>query len=213
MSDDVTSLLQQLSDAAAELVRRGLVLAAGGNVSLRVEDRVYISPTGARLDALNPGEFALVDMHTREQLNDFKPSSELPMHLAGYRARPEARVVIHCHPAHIIALASLGDPLPAMTADFLVYLNATQLPVIPYITPGTEELAQAVEREMRSVPVVMLGNHGLIATGPTVTRTLDRVLLAEESARVYMLARQLGKPRVLTQEDWDKLKERYGRAK
>ena len=210
---DVTDALQQLSDAAAELVRRGLVLAAGGNVSLRVEDRVYISPTGARLDALNPKTFAVVDVNTREPLNEFKPSSELPMHLACYRARPEAKVVIHCHPAHIIALASLGQPLPAMTADFLVYLSATQLPVIPYITPGTEDLARAVEQEMRSVPVVMLGNHGLIATGPNVARTLDRVLLAEESARVYLLARQFGEPRVLTQKDWDDLKTRYGRGK
>ncbi len=210
---DVTDLLQQLSDAAAELVRRSLVLAAGGNVSLREGDKVYISPTGARLDALTPRTFAAVDVNTGEPLNAFRPSSELPMHLACYRARPDARAVIHCHPAHIIALASLGEPLPAMTADFLVYLNATSLPLIPYMTPGTKDLARAVEREMRSVPVVMLGNHGLIATGPNVARTLDRVLLAEESARVYLLARRFGEPRVLTQKDWDDLKRRYGRGK
>ncbi len=210
---DAYDVLDELSEAAAELVHRGLVLASGGNVSIRVGDTVYISPTGARLHALSPETFAQVDLHTGKRLNEFKPSSELPMHLACYRARPDAVAVIHCHPPHVTALASLGLTLPAMTADFFVYLDALYLPLVPYITPGTEALAQAVAEKLAQAPAVLLGNHGIIATGPSVKRTLDRVLLAEETARVYLLAKQHGEPRVLNEEDWRALREaHYGKG-
>ncbi len=211
---DILDRLQELSEAAAELVRRGLVLATGGNVSLRVGEHVYISPTGARLDALRPETFALVHMASGQRLNEHTPSSELPMHLACYRTRPETVAVIHCHPPHIIALASLGWTLPAMTADFLVYMDTLHLPLVPYITPGTENLAAAVAEKLQEAPVVLLGNHGIIATGPSVQRALDRVLLAEESARIYLLAKQHGQPRVLNEEDWHALREaHYGQKK
>ncbi|NPA90094.1 MAG: class II aldolase/adducin family protein [Chloroflexi bacterium] len=203
---DVTDILRELSDAAAELVRRGLVLASGGNVSFRQGDVVYISPTGSRLNALSPELFAQVAFPTGESLNAFKPSSELPMHLAAYQVREEARVIIHCHPPHLIALSALGWELPPMTADFFLYLNAERLPVVPYITPGTEELAHAVAEKLGEAPAVILGNHGILVTGPNVDKALTRVLLAEEMAYIYLTARQFGEPRVLTAADWHALK-------
>lgn len=199
--------LQALCEAARELVRRGLVSGKGGNVSLRAGHTMYISPRGALLNRLSPGAFVRVDIPSGEVIGEGTPSSEHPMHLACYRARADARAVIHCHPAHVIAVSALGRPLPAMTPDFLIHMRATELPVVPYITPGTQALAKAVEKHIEDVPVVLLGNHGLIAIGTTVEEALTRVLLAEETARIYMLARMVGQPRVLTHQDWEDLQE------
>lgn len=211
---DTPDVLHDLCMAARELVARGLVHGRGGNVSLREGVIVYISPRGAALDALIPAAFVPVHLGTGKPLAAGTPSSELPMHLACYRARPEARAVIHCHPAHAIAVASLGQELPALTPDFLVYMAATRLPTIPYITPGSEELARAVEEALARAPVVLLGNHGLIAVGENVERALTRVLLAEETARIYLLARAAGVPRLLGESEWEELRKAgYNREK
>lgn len=198
--------LAALCEAARALVARGLVLGRGGNVSLREKGVVHISPRGAALDHLTPDAFVAVDLASGRVRGEGRPSSELPMHLACYRARADARVVIHCHPAHVIALASLGWGLPAMTPDFLVYMAATELPTVPYMTPGSEELAAAVADALARAPAVLLGNHGLVAVGEDVERALTRVLLAEETARIYLMARAAGYPRTLTSKDWANLK-------
>ncbi len=210
---DTLDTFHDLCAAARELVARGLVHGRGGNVSLRQGDIVHISPRGAALDALIPAAFVPVHLGTGEPLAAGTPSSELPMHLACYRARPEARAVIHCHPAHAIAVASLGEELPALTPDFLVYMAATRLPTVPYMRPGSEMLARAVEQALARAPVVLLGNHGLIAVGESVEQALTRVLLAEETARIYLLARAVGTPRVLGEDEWEELqKAGYNRS-
>ncbi len=202
--------LAALCEAARELVRRGLVLGSGGNVSLRADDTVYITPRGAALDRLHPDMFVPVHVETGAPRGDGTPSSELPMHVACYRSRADARVVIHCHPSHAIAVASLGLDLPALTPDFFVYIGATHVPTVPYITPGTQALADAVAKRLHAAPVVLLGNHGLIAVGERVEQTLTRVLLVEETARIYLLARRVGEPRILTHDDWaDLTQTRY----
>ncbi len=199
--------LDSLCDAARILVERGLVLARGGNVSLRDGDTAYITPRGAVLDSLTPEMFVPVNVRTGRTSGEETPSTELPMHLACYRAREEARVVIHCHPAHIIALSTLGIELTAVTPDFLVYMGVTRLPTIAYMTPGTSTLAATVARRMREAPAVVLGNHGIIVVGESVDKALTRVLIAEENARIYLLARAVGTPRVLTHEEWEQLKK------
>lgn len=203
--------LVPLCEAARTLVEHGLVLARGGNVSMRDGDTVYITPRGAALDSLTPETFVPVNVRTGKSLGVEPPSTELPMHLACYRGRKDAKVVIHCHPAHAIAMSTLGIELPAITPEFLVYMGVTRLPTIAYMTPGTSTLAAAVSRRIREAPVVLLGNHGVIAVGENVERALTRVLLAEENARIYLLARAAGTPRVLGQEEWAQLqKARYG---
>ena len=200
--DAVHELVTAVCEAARELVAKGLVLGRGGNVSARDKATVYISPRGAALDQLTPEQLVPVRETDGRPLAGGRPSSELPMHLACYRARPEAQVVIHCHPPHTIALSTVGETIPALTPDFLVYMGVFRLPVVAYHTPGTEALASAVEQAMRAAPVAVLANHGLIAVGETPERALARVLLAEETARIYLLARALGRPRVLGEAEW-----------
>ncbi len=207
MTDEIRPLLAALCEAAATLVRRGLVLGRGGNVSARAGEWVYISPRGASLEHLQPDRLVPLDLTTGRVQGTGRPSSEWPMHVAAYRARPEARVVVHCHPPHVIAVASLGQRLPALTPDFLVYMEATSLPTVPYHTPGTSALAQAVEAALAEAPVVLLANHGLLAVGESVEQALTRVFLAEETARIYLLARQVGQPRTLGEAEWAALRE------
>ncbi len=199
--------LVAICEAARTLVARGLVLGRGGNVSVRSGTTVFISPRGAPLDHLTPEAMVAVRSEDGRPLAGQQPSSELPMHLACYRARPEAQAVIHCHPPHVIALSTLGETVPALTPDFFVYMETIVLPQIPYYTPGTDTLATAVAEALAVAPVAVLANHGLIAVGETAERALARVLLAEETARIYLLARAVGQPRTLGRPEWDALRQ------
>lgn len=200
-------VLREVCEAARQVAERGLVLGSGGNVSARVGDVVYISPSGAALHTLTPDHLVPVSWPQGIPLQEGCPSSELPMHLACYRARAEAQVVIHCHPPHAIALSTVADRVPALTPEFFIYMESAWLPVVAYRTPGTEALAEAVAQALQQAPVAVLANHGLVAVGQTAEQALRRALLAEETARMYLLAHLVGKPRVLDEAAWEGLRE------
>lgn len=109
---------REMADAWDELVataRRtvadGLVVGTSGNVSVRVGDMVLVTPTGVPYDRLTPDDAVGVDLDGRQVLGSLVPTSELPMHLAIYRAT-DARAVVHTHAAHATAVSALVAELP-----------------------------------------------------------------------------------------------------
>ena len=182
----------------AELVEMGLVLGNGGNLSLRQGDTVFITRSGASLDQLAPDDFLPVPLPEPYHPSDQRPrpSIETPMHLAAYRAQPDARVVVHCHPVHAIAWAMQAETLPACTPDFVVYVGSG-IPVVPYLHPGSEPLAAAVSQALSEHPALLLANHGVLVTGESVVQARLRTLLIDETAHLCLLAAAAGKVRPL----------------
>src|SRR5438105_4112996 len=114
----IPEIVSELVVAAREIAASGLVRGSGGNVSRRVDDRVYISRTQTHLAQAGREDFVMVDFQTGQPLAPGpRPSTELGMHLAAYRACPAATVVFHAHPPYAIALSTLGYDLPAITPD------------------------------------------------------------------------------------------------
>ena len=189
-----TSRLNELIALGSELVKMGLVLGNGGNLSLRQGNKITITRSGARLDQLSPDDFAPVPLnephHPAEQRP--RPSIETPMHLAAYRTRAAARVVVHCHPVHAIAWAMQAETLPACTPDFVVYVGSS-VPVVPYLHPGSEPLAAAVSQALADSPALLLANHGVLVTGESVAQARLRTLLIDETAQICLLAVAAGK--------------------
>ncbi|MCO6451447.1 MAG: class II aldolase/adducin family protein [Caldilineales bacterium] len=194
-----------------ELVERGLVLGSGGNLSLRQNDTILISRSGSQLHQLTLEDFLPVALHEpySRPAESPRPSLETPMHLAAYRARPEARVVIHCHPVHAIAWAMQGRDLPACTPDFAVYLRDC-VPNLPYDLPGTEKLATAVQRGLTDHFAVLLSNHGVLVTGDTVVRARMRTLQIDETAHICLLATAAGALRPLSANEIAEILANYG---
>ena len=205
----MSPILDELTEAARELERSGLVTGAGGNVSAREGDTMWISPSGFSFADARAEHYPAVSIETGAVTRgEHRPSSEALMHLLVYRARPEVRAVIHTHPRMTIALTAAGHDLRPMFADYYVYLRG-DVPHVPYVTVTTEELARVVERELRPPDRfgMVLRNHGAITVGETVKEALFRTAAIEEQAFIQWHALQVGEQTFLTPEECAKLDE------
>lgn len=158
--------------------QRGLYSGFNGNASLRIGTACLLTCSGAAKGDLGPGDLALVDIATGAVLAGGKPSSEGAMHLAIYRARPDAMAVVHTHPPRLLALGALVPAddmlrLPIYESELL----RGQLGFAPAHAPGTQELADAVAAAAASRDAVWMERHGLCCAGPSAARALA---LAEE---------------------------------
>jgi arylformamidase len=183
---------------------RGLVSAAGGNISARVDgrDEVLITPSGVALRDTTPDDLVTIDLDGRKLAGPerYKPSKESLMHTAIYRARPEARAVAHLHPPHAIAFGIRGEPIPLMTVTSEERLHHT--PIVPPASSGSRELSDAVGRTIAGAPaetqVLLLARHGILAWGGSVQQACDVADLAEYTAKIAIAHEALpGRRRVI----------------
>ncbi|GAB3124908.1 class II aldolase/adducin family protein [Streptomyces calidiresistens] len=157
---------------ARRTVADGLVVGTSGNVSARVGDTVVITPSGVPYERLDPTGLAVVDLRGRPPGGSSGepgvpagpvPSSELPLHLAVYRARPEARAVVHTHAVHATAVSTLVEEVPAV--HYACAALGGPVRVAPYATYGTERLAGGAVVALRDRTACLLANHGTISLG------------------------------------------------
>jgi L-fuculose-phosphate aldolase len=200
-------MIEQLIEAGKRIVADGLVKGWGGNLSGRYREQIAITRSGADLGQLTPEEFVLVDPAesiTKLGSRRPRPSSELSMHLDAYEVRPETQVILHVHPPKSISLGLLGYSLPAFTPDFYLHLGP-EVPLLPFVTPTTAELGEAVAELLTTRTAVLLQNHGVIVIGNSVGQALLRLSLLEEAATIYLDALAMGEPRVLSTQDMENL--------
>ena len=200
------NLRSELAAYGARILQAGLATGAGGNISAREDNVMLISPSGFSLQDATPEQYVAVDIGSGEILsqNELRPSSEVLMHLACYRRRPDIRAVIHTHPQFTIALTSAGHDLKPMFADAVIYLGR-RIPHVDYITVTTRELAEAVEQMVEGASCLVLRNHGAIAFGENLKQAFWRASTVEESARIQLLAALVGTPRFLSEAEADRL--------
>lgn len=164
--------------------QRGLYSGFNGNASLRIGTACLLTCSGAAKGDLGPGDLALVDIASGAVLAGGTPSSEGAMHLAIYRARPDAMAVVHTHPPRLLALDVLVSTDALVPPDDMLRLPIYesellrgQLGFAPAHAPGTQELADAVAAAAVTRDAVWMERHGLCCTGPSAARALA---LAEE---------------------------------
>ena len=181
--------------ACQELSRAGLVVGTAGNVSVREGDLVAVTPSGVRYAALTP---ELVGVHRLDGAAVEAPlaaSSELPLHLAIYAARPEAGAVVHTHSPAATALSALADEVPAV--HYYAAMFGGPVLVAPYARYGTDELARNAVRALRDRTGCLLGNHGAVTVGPDLATAHDKSVYLEWLCDVYLRASSAGTPRLL----------------
>ena len=205
---------KQVMEYGRKLLTSGLTTGSGGNLSLinRSQGLVAISPSGVDYFEIAPGQVALVDLNGKQVEGSHRPSSELGFHLALYRDRPGAAAVVHTHSPYATTLACLGWEL--LPAHYLVGFAGDKVPIAPYHTYGTPELAQAVAETMRGYNAALLANHGLVAIGDTLPRAFAVAEEIEFAARVYYQAQAVGEPKILSKKQMQKVLakfETYGR--
>ncbi|HEV2386489.1 MAG TPA: class II aldolase/adducin family protein [Candidatus Acidoferrales bacterium] len=195
----------ELCRAGAWLYQRGFVVATDGNLSLRLDaDRVLTSPTGVSKGMLEPADLVMTDCEGRQLGGSRAPSSELPMHLAVYRRRPDVRAICHAHPPVATGYAAAGMTLEKpLLAECVLDLDC--IPVAPYATPGTRELADALAPLVDHYNAVLLANHGVVTFGPDLLSAFFRMETTEHIARVTLVTELLGRQVLLTNRDVERL--------
>jgi L-fuculose-phosphate aldolase len=188
---------ERVAAAARRLAAEGLVIGTGGNVSARAGELVAITPTGASLADLRPPDVTVIDLDGVVVDGELEPSSERELHLGVYR-RFEAGAIVHTHAPMSTALSCVVDELPCVHYQMLL-LGGT-VPVAPYATFGTPELAESVVGVLEGHTAALMANHGAIAHGADVDAAVSSALLLEWACSVYWYASALGEPRTIDAE-------------
>jgi L-fuculose-phosphate aldolase len=189
---------EQVAAAARRLGAEGLVLGTAGNVSARAGETVAITPTGARLAELEAADVCVVDPRGMQLAGSLAPTSEIDLHLGVYR-RYDAGAVVHTHAPMASALSCVIDELPCVHYQMLL-LGGT-VPVAPYATFGTPELAAGVLDALEGKTAALMANHGAVTHGPDVDAAVEAALLLEWACTLYWRASALGEPRVLDEDE------------
>jgi L-fuculose-phosphate aldolase len=198
---------QSLLAIVAKLEDKGFNHGSSGNVSCRLGEDILITPTGGKTANMTPERLVRLDRNG-DTVGEGIPSSEWHMHLAILNAYPHVRAVVHTHADACVALSCLGKAIPAfhyMIASF----GGNDVPCAPYATFGTASLAEGAVAALRTRKACLLSNHGMIAVGTSLQQAFDLTVKLETLARQYILARQAGDLVILSDDEIERVLERY----
>jgi L-fuculose-phosphate aldolase len=186
--------------ACQELLATGLVRGTSGNVSVRdsASGAIAITPTGVGYPGMHDREVAVLSADGDQLDGELRPTSELALHLAIYRARPDVAAIVHTHSVFATTFAVLGEQIPAV--HYLIVRAGQGVPVAPYARYGTPELAESCVQALGAGFAVLLANHGVVAVGADLAAAMAVAEAVEYTAELAWRARQLGTPQVLDTE-------------
>ncbi len=188
---------QELASYGQKIEARGLTAGAGGNISARDGRLIWVKPSGYSMGELNGRRLCCIDPLTGAMLEGpARPTSELPLHLAVYKKRPNIAAIFHTHSPWASGVITSGEDIRPMFAEVVNDLGGTAY--VPYITPGSGDLAEMVALAARDHDTIFMGNHGVVALGQTMKQAYYRCCVAEDAAKSWVAAHIVGKPQFLT---------------
>ncbi|MCF6469499.1 L-ribulose-5-phosphate 4-epimerase [Nonomuraea sp. MG754425] len=201
-----------VADLHAELVRYDLVVWTAGNVSGRVpgEDLFVIKPSGVSYDELTPENMVVCDLDGNLLEGAHSPSSDTAAHAYVYRNMPEVGGVVHTHSTYASAWAARGEAIPcvltAMADEF-----GGEIPIGPFALIGDDSIGQGIVETLKGhrSKAVLMRNHGVFSIGKDARSAVKAAVMCEDVARTVHVARQLGDPLPIPQDDIDRLYDRY----
>ena len=191
---------KEICDIGRRIYNRNMVAANDGNISVKLNENEFLcTPTGVSKGFMTPEYICKVDRRGNliQANGNFKPSSEIKMHMRVYEERPEVNSVVHAHPVYATSFAIAGIPLtqPIMP-EAVIALGC--VPIAKYGTPSTEEIPDAVSEYLQDYDAVLLENHGALSYSDTLLNAYHKMESVEFYAKLLFLSRQLGGPNELT---------------
>ena len=192
-----------------KLITSRLTTGSGGNLSIinRREGLVAISPSGVEYCDMQPDDVVIVDLDGNVKEGRFVPSSELSAHLALYRQRDDIGSVLHTHSVYATTIACLNWELPAV--HYLVGFAGTKVPLAPYATYGTRELAENICNTIGQGNAVLMANHGLITVAGDLRTAFVIAEEIELVARIFYQAKCAGEPVILPDEEMNRVIRKF----
>jgi L-fuculose-phosphate aldolase len=203
---------EAIAETCRKLYERGYLVATSGNVSVRNEDRLLITPRATRKDRMSAELIVECDLKgdsppchgstdsPKGTVPSLKPSTEIEMHLEVYRQRGDVHAAIHAHPPYCTACSLASISLTEMLLpELAIYIGP--VPTVPYATPGTRELPEALKPFLRDHNAFLLMRHGILVLGSDLEDTFNRLEQLEYIAHVAYLVGSMGSVNPLTKAE------------
>ncbi|MEZ4528007.1 MAG: L-fuculose-phosphate aldolase [Desulfobacterales bacterium] len=192
-----------------KMLSSGLTTGTGGNLSIlnREQNLLAISPSGVEYTEMKPEDAVVLDMAGQIKDGTRKPSSELGFHLALYRKRADIAAVVHTHSVYATTIACLNWEIPAV--HYLVGFSGKKVPLAPYATFGTEELARNISETIGDCNAVLMANHGLVTAGPGIGQAFAVAEEIELVAQIWFQTQCVGGGRIISDAEMDRVLEKF----
>ena len=184
-----------------KLIQAQLTTGTGGNLSIcnREEGLVAIKPSGIDYFEMQPEDVVVVDLQGNKVDGKLKPSSEISFHLGLLNHRANINAVVHTHQVYATTIACLKWELPAV--HYLVGLSGNKVPVAPYATYGSKELAENIVNSIGNYNACLMANHGLVTVGVNMAAAFATAEEIELVSRLYYQAKCIGEPAILSDDE------------
>jgi L-fuculose-phosphate aldolase len=200
-----TELKREIVQVCRLLHRKNYLAATDGNVSVRLGDRVLVTPSGVHKGLMEADQIITVDLAGRVLLGEGRPTSEIRMHLLAYELRPDVGAVVHAHLPYATACTLAGiDLLEPILPEVVITLGG--IPTAPYATPGSAAVPEAIREFIREYDAILLSRHGAMTMGRDVTDAYNKMEKLEHTARVVLAARLQGPVSPLPAAEVEKLR-------
>jgi len=200
-------LRRAIIDTCLAMNEEGINQGTSGNVSARVPEGFLVTASGVPYKKMKPQHIVLMDLDGGYH-GDYLPSTEWRMHMDIYRARPEAKAIVHVHSPYATALACLRKEIPAF--HYMIGIGGgNSLRVSGYAEFGTQELSDTMLKALEGRTACLLANHGQIVFGNDLDQALWRAGEVEALARQYWAALAVGKPVILTETQMTSVLKRF----
>jgi L-fuculose-phosphate aldolase len=198
-------LRREIIKIGKTLHQRGFIAACDGNVSVRLDrDRILVTPSGMSKGAMRASDLVIVDMEGRKTRGRREVTSEIGMHLLIYRMRPDVRGIVHAHPRTATGFAAAGLALnQPLVCEVVIGLG--QIPLAPYGTPGTPELAKTLEPLVPQYDAILMANHGVVTYGTDLQSAYMKMETVEHFAQIALVTHVLGQQQLIDSADLEKL--------
>ncbi|PLX70180.1 MAG: fuculose phosphate aldolase [Denitrovibrio sp.] len=200
---------EQLVEYGKKLVTTGLTSGTGGNLSIydRESGYVAVTPSGMDYFDIKPQDIVITDINGEKIEGENKATSELSFHLALYKHRSDINAVVHTHSSFATTVACLGLELPAV--HYMVAFSGNKVPLAPYATFGTDELAENIINSIGSCNAVLLANHGLVTVSGNLPSAFAAAEEIEFTARIYIQAKSAGEPVIISDKEMQTVIEKF----
>jgi L-fuculose-phosphate aldolase len=198
-------LRKEIVRAGKMLHERGFIAACDGNISVRLDKkRVLVTPTAMSKGMMTSADLVIVDMNGRKLKGRRAVTSEIGMHLLIYRMRPDINAIVHAHPRTATGFAAAGLALDQpLVCEVVIGLG--QIPLAPYGTPGTPELAKTLEPLIPDYDAILMANHGVVTYGSDLQSAYMKMETVEHFAQIALVAHILGQQQPLDSDELEKL--------
>lgn len=197
---------QSIIDACMRMNQLGINQGTSGNISLRHEDGMLITPTSTPYEAMQPEQIVFMKLDGALDARQ-RPSSEWRFHRDILKGRPEVNAVVHAHPPYSTILAIMGLQIPPVHY-MIACAGGDTIRCAPYATFGTQQLSQHAVTALEDRSACLLAHHGMIAIGPSLARAMWLAVEVETLARQYHGCLQIGTPPLLSKAEIENVRAR-----